>query len=352
MSYRLQRSEPVTRSVRRIGREQLKDARAVLGQPGRSHRGRRAAREEAVHATRTALKKVRALIDLVQLPLGPDHAPLDRALRRIGQLLAPMRDAGVVIDTVDQLLTRFDSDGSGQQPVGVVPALQRLRERLVDRLARADRKLQRHHRFRIARRALGKVRRRARAWDRRLTERTRGTGPLSRRAVDDWTLIAGGVSAGYQRARDCGQTAVGAPSDDAFHAWRKAVKAHAHHVRLLLDCEPVTLVSRLGALDLLGELLGEDHDLSVFVALLHKHRGWVHSGTMRHKLVNLARDRQDELRARALSVAADLFDETPAAFARQLSHSWRIWRGLLTPSFGRPLALVPATAAAAAPGRF
>jgi hypothetical protein len=340
MSYRLQRQEPVNRSIRRIGREQLADARAALDKRGHRH-----AREEAVHATRTALKKVRALMDLVQLPLGPEHARMGRKLRRIGQLLAPLRDAAVVIDTVDQLAARFEED-RGKQPVGVVPALHRLRDRLVGRLDRVDRRMRRGHGLQVARRALSKLRRRARHWDRQLSNPTRGAGPLSRRSLDDWNLIAGGLCAGYQRARDCGHAAAGQPGDDAFHAWRKAVKAHAHQVRLLLDCEPVALASRLGALDLLGELLGEDHDLSVFIALVHKHPRWIRSGPMRHKLGAIAHERQDELRARTLSVAADLFDQTPAAFTRQLGHSWRIWRGLVTPSLGR-LALVPATSAAA-----
>ena len=53
-----------------------------------------------------------------------------------------------------------------------------------------------------------------------------------------------------------------------FHEWRKAVKYHDYHVRLLAGVWPEQMTVLRASLDRLGDFLGTDHDLSVFEEMI------------------------------------------------------------------------------------
>src|SRR4051812_49346273 len=95
MAYHLKRREHVAGGIHRIALEQLDDALRQMRRP----RG-----EEAVHEARKAVKKIRALLRLVQSDV--DDAVFDRenaALREIGRRLSAIRDADVLVSVVKSL---------------------------------------------------------------------------------------------------------------------------------------------------------------------------------------------------------------------------------------------------------
>ena len=102
-SYRLFDGEPVGPGIRRIITAQVDDALAQLrGETGSSH-------AEAVHEARKDLKKVRSALRLVRSELGDESfARENRHYRDTGRMLSEARDAEVRVESLDELVERFD----------------------------------------------------------------------------------------------------------------------------------------------------------------------------------------------------------------------------------------------------
>src|SRR4051812_45150108 len=94
--YRLHTGEPTPEGLRRIARGQLDRAQSELkGAPKR----RLAA---AVHDTRKSLKRLRAAVRLGRDALGEEtYEQENRAFRDTGRRLAGVRDASVLVETLD-----------------------------------------------------------------------------------------------------------------------------------------------------------------------------------------------------------------------------------------------------------
>src|SRR5450432_2747420 len=97
MAFAVDRNESIRRGLKRIVRKELRRARAHL-----RHR-----QETAVHEARKSVKKVRAVVELLQ-QIDTDALNKDaRRLRSAGQKLSVLRDADAVIATFDHLRRRF-----------------------------------------------------------------------------------------------------------------------------------------------------------------------------------------------------------------------------------------------------
>jgi CHAD domain-containing protein len=97
-AYRLHTGEPTPEGLRRIARGQLDQAQAELkGAPKRKVAA-------AVHDTRKSLKRLRAAVRLGRDALGEGtYKQENRAFRDTGRRLAGVRDASVLIETLDDL---------------------------------------------------------------------------------------------------------------------------------------------------------------------------------------------------------------------------------------------------------
>src|SRR5689334_17059489 len=101
MAYHFKRDESVAEGVRRIALEELDEAVSQLGG------ARGAGRDEAVHEARKSVKKVRALLRLVQPELGDTYRGESRVLRDAGRTLSAFRDAGSVIEALGKLREKY-----------------------------------------------------------------------------------------------------------------------------------------------------------------------------------------------------------------------------------------------------
>ena len=165
--------------------------------------------ETAVHTARKDLKKLRSLLRLVRTGLGDEaYSAANDALRAAGQALGGIRDADVMLETLEEVIE--DSEALGEAPSVVA-----LRSDLLDRRARAH----------------------------------QGAGP-SRAAEDasssieavaaefaDWpTAVAEalvpGLERAYRRGRKRMHEAEEDPTTERLHEWRKRAKDHWYHVRL------------------------------------------------------------------------------------------------------------------------
>jgi CYTH domain-containing protein len=114
------------------------------------------------------------------------------------------------------------------------------------------------------------------------------------------------------------------PTDDRLHAWRKAVKYLWYQVQLVHDAAPSVLGPLAAELDRLAETLGDDHDLSVLVELLHEHPEHSATPSAVAHVCELARDRQDELRRFAIRSGSTIYAEPDAAFAHRIARYWQL----------------------------
>jgi hypothetical protein len=241
------RREATVGALARLAVDELRSAEAALDDDGPIHR--------RVHALRTALKKARALVRLCAPADAELARRVSRRLRRVAHAAAPARDAHVVLKT-------FDALGGGR----------RARERLARRARSATRALERE------RRALGRRLRRARgALDAWRDERS----ALAPRAA---------LALGHERVRAAFARARATGGDDALHAWRRRVKAHA------VQLEALGRPAR--DLDELGRLLGRDHDLALLSSALRRGE--------RRRLSAAIASRRTRLQRRALALGARL----------------------------------------------
>ncbi|MEO5768638.1 MAG: CHAD domain-containing protein [Polyangia bacterium] len=336
--------EPLGRALGRL-------AGALLGRAADALNDEREQASERIHVMRTSLKRVRALMRLARRLARPkERRELRRAERRLRDLArhtATVRDAEVVVQTLDGVIAA--------QPGVVKPkTVEQVRRELLERFRRAEQV------FHAPEPAVGA---RRPADDRLLAEPGRASlralaGLLmqERRLTDAWALsrprswskaadrIADGMTRTYRRARrymsrayngvaaqqltgQAKKTAAAAhdwrQTGAAFHEWRKAVKAHRHQLHLLSDTWPVWVTARLPELERLGQLLGEEHDLTVLSQTLSACPTCFGDPLQLESVLAVLAARQQQLRDEARPLGETLFRQRTRLFRRQVHEGMR-----------------------------
>jgi CHAD domain-containing protein len=292
MAYRFKLEEPFARDFRRIGLAQIDRAGRELA--------RGADRVRAVHETRKALKRIRALLRLMRPALGADAFRRENArFRDIGRRLAGEREFDVLVETIAKL--------------EALPQAKRHLRRLAtlkDEVAAA--------RARHAGVGEETTTKEALTLLAQAKQEFAGLEPHGQ----GFSLIGKGLARCYRSGRRALEAAYAEPSDEAFHELRKAVQLHWRHMSLLARAWPELLEARVAAAKRLSQVLGDDHDLAVL--------GGFAEGLAPEQLapadvaavVRLARDRQRELRAAARPLLAQLYAEGKRGFVRRLALYW------------------------------
>jgi CHAD domain-containing protein len=292
--------------------------------------------EQRVHEARKALKRLRALLRLVQDELG--EATYEREhelLRRSGTRLAQARDAEVLLATLERLIERKP------KRLGSRRGVQRLRARLQTErdgaaaLALADSATHAG--------VLGDLR-------------------AMRVRVSTWELAdPGGIEAiepalerlyakGRQRMRRAERASAGRARGRKLHEWRKRVKDLRYAMEILERADQqerpdkkgrgkasggkarkqasaraeAALIHKLAVrADDLGELLGEEHDLAVLAervrveAKVGRASGAPGRGARKALLRAIAR-RRKRLRKKALREGKRVYSRKPKRFIRRV----------------------------------
>jgi len=290
MAYRFKASEAVDDALRRIAREQ---ADAAVEDCARDDANL------AVHEVRKRCKKLRALVRLV----GPgfDHADAENAAYRdTARLLSGSRDAAVRLGAFEKLVTHEQLDPAG---------LAWVRERLeLDREATATHGGDTRQHLDAARGRLLTARGRIAAWE-----------------LDDtgFEALRDGLRRAYKRARLHLAVAAANPTSEVLHTWRKRVKDHGYHCRLLRNVWREPMAARAAAAGMLGDRLGEEHDL----ALLAVHLRELGTDNAVCALLDALDLRRAALRREAFALGRRLFAEKPGAFTARIEAYWDVWRG-------------------------
>ncbi len=108
----------------------------------------------------------------------------------------------------------------------------------------------------------------------------------------------------------------------SFHEWRKRVKYHWHHSLLLRRICPKLMKPHRRLSELLGELLGQDHDYAVLRERLTDLAGGPEIDQQKQTLISLIDRRQTEARIEMAHVGRYLQAERPQALAARWHVYW------------------------------
>jgi CHAD domain-containing protein len=295
MAYRFERDfATVQDGVRKIAVGLIDDAIEAAG-------GKRTDVHEAVHTVRKSCKKLRGLIRLVR-PGFDDYPTENATFRDAGRGLSFLRDGAVLIETYDGLLECYQDQIERPKFAPIRRRLTLLQKDLAGRDDIGDM-------LDEFCRTMKPARKRARHW---------------RIAGDGFDALERGVSKSYKGARRAMDEAAKAPTAEAVHEWRKGVKDHWYHARLLAPIWPRPMKVHGEVADQLGDLLGKHHDLEVFRDRLAG--GEFGDATEVEVLVGLVRRRQKALEEEAFSIGARLLAEPAASLTRRWRSYWDAWR--------------------------
>ena len=296
MAYRFHHHESAQEAVRRIALEEVKTAVDYLSP------GCRKPLPEAVHEARKSIKKVRALLRLVRPHLGSVYNRLNRSLRDIARELSEYRDADALLETFQKLRPALKG-----VPASRLTAFRR-------ELAERKRKL--HQGADLAR------------------QRAQLCGALQALlpevetltvAPEEFAAIDTGFASSYRQGREALRRAARRVSGENLHEFRKRVKDHWYHIRLLEDVWIEMMPTYEAALKQLETALGEDHNLVLLRSVAAKSR----TGK---SLLAPVRQVRKNLRAQAFASGERLYDRKPREIAREFAHLWEIWRAAPKPA--------------------
>ncbi|MBN8817325.1 MAG: CHAD domain-containing protein [Sphingomonas sp.] len=292
MPFRFKASdETVEAGFRRIACHEMDEALALV-------RAGALPPERIVHQMRRACKAVRGLLRLVR-PVFPAFETENAAFRDIAGSLSGLRDSKVLVDTLDGLASGPDMASAAptiaalRRHFGAVGSGQAVMARALDHCAEQ----------------LLAARVRAASWS------------LS---ALGWEAIGPGLTRSYRAARR-GMSALAQSGEPHLsHEWRKQVKYHWQHMRLLRAVAPRPAGARVRQAARLGDLLGEQHDLDLLVERLSAGPP-VPDAAVVDRLRAAAQKRSARLHAKALKLGERLFEEKPRVFADQWHAHWRDW---------------------------
>jgi len=294
VAFRLKQGASISAEVRRIVLRQLEVAISELHTVGDPQS------DEAVHDARRRVKKIRAIIRLVRPVLDKDSRAVDRDLSTVSRLLAPVADGQGVIETLDELARRYGK-------VLPKPALAHARARVVRNSQRADHRASARGIIDLARGTLRSERRRIKHW---------------RVGAEGFRAIAPGLEDSYRRARLMMIAAWSRPKPSHFHSWRRYVKDHWFHVRLLEGRCGYHLVAYERRIEALDGILGEYHNVILLRDMLVADRSLSRDEVAR--CLRVAARYQRLLRRHAETLGVRVFTERPRRFVRRVR---RLWRG-------------------------
>lgn len=287
--YKIEPGEPVPAAIKRIVREQIESAARELSGRGDPDR------DEAIHEARKSIKKIRGVLRLMQPELGETFRPENVRFRNLGRQLSQFRDGQAMIEVFDDLREKY-RDLVGRR------TLPSVRRGLIARKQQAEEHADIGAAFTPIAVALGRSARRVARW------------PLEK---DGFAAIAPGLQATFRRGRKAMERARQSGSAQDFHDWRKRVKEHWYHVRLLESFWDGHMEAYEKSLKDLETALGEDHNL---VLLEEK----ALPGNARD--VDLCRELmkkyRDKLQAEALKSGNHIYGEKPGELIKRLKRLW------------------------------
>jgi CHAD domain-containing protein len=289
MGFRLKLREPLPDGLKRVFREEIDSALHMCQHPAKE-------RGVTVHEVRKHLKKLRAAMRLATSQVGKNcHAQEDCCVREIGRLVSDLRDAQVRLQTFTELRDKASKKTKRQ----VFPRTEELL--LLERES-----------FSAA----------FAGWQSQAIPQLEG---VKARLMDwpldglNWKQICGAVCKIYRRGQRALAKTIDDPDPEHFHSWRKRVKDVWYQLRILQPLNRVVLEEMAHDAEVLGELLGIEHDLDFLWARLKKECSDQRLAGELTQLQKLITKRCKRLRRDALELGRRFYAEPSKAFAKRIS---------------------------------
>jgi CHAD domain-containing protein len=289
MGFRLKLREPLSDGLKRVFREQIDAALRLCRHPAKE-------RGVTVHEVRKHLKKLRAAMRLALDEVGKSqHKREDRCVREIGRLVSDLRDAQVRLQT----LIRLRDEATKKSEENPFPRIEELLSLERESFSAAFSGWQKQ--------AIPKLERageRLAKW------------PLDRIS---WKQICGAVEKIYKHGQRGLAKTIKKPVPENFHAWRKRVKDLWYQLRILQPLNRTVFEEMAHDADVLGELLGLQHDFDFLMERLEKESS---DEALRDELAQLQKlihKRGRRLCRDALELGRRFYAEPPKAFAKRIS---------------------------------
>ena len=292
MEYTIQPDETVSSGIKRIIRGKV--------DTGIDHIDSDMERHETVHEVRKRCKEVRAALRLVRGVL-PTYSSENAHYRDAARRVSDIRDAQALIETFDDHVTPAVETRNALDE----DTMSEIRAALVDR-------------------------RETMAMDQDLNgrlEAVRADLVEGRERVDDLPIategfdaVAGGLRKSYKRARNRMGKAYEDPEMERFHEWRKRVKYHRYHSRLLRNAWVGPMKARRSELKTLSDLIGDEHDLAVFLETMESEERF--DPATRESLKQVIMARRSELQRKGRPIGERLFAEEPDELVERIRAYW------------------------------
>jgi CHAD domain-containing protein len=283
MAYRIEPQESVAREIKRVLKEEVIRTAEQLRNAGSPQNA------ERVHEARKSVKKIRALLRLVQTELGGVYREQNGRFRDIGRTLSELRDAGAMAETFDGLRKLYGKEVDKR-------AWDSLRRSLEKRREETERGLNTHHLFDDCPRQLEAIAEQVDDW------------PL---AGNGFSVIAPGLRKAFRRGREAMEEAQRNPTPENFHQWRKRVKDHWYHVRLLHKIWGDMMGAYGDVLKDIQTWLGDDHNLTVLENRITDQNGRAGGEKGTKDLLAVIARHQAQLRDQALIAGIRVYRQRP-----------------------------------------
>jgi CHAD domain-containing protein len=291
--YRLRAQEDAADGVRRIARGQTDLAVEHLDESSGDG--------AAIHEARKAFKRLRALVRLSRDALGDEvYRRENAAFRAAGRRLSGVRDAAVMVETLDDVRRRFHDE----LPDG---AFAGLREAVAaDAAAARERIAEDEGTIADVTATLEAERGRVAAW------------PLPEHA--DRRMLAPGFERIYRRGRRALRAARKDTDTEHLHELRKRSKDLWHAAQVMRPAAPKRMKKLARSAHDLSDVVGEDHDLAVLLDRARDRADTLAPGELM-LLDGLVGRRRARLQRRALALGHRVYARKPRKMAGLASRS-------------------------------
>jgi CHAD domain-containing protein len=293
VAFQLRPEESVPDGLRRLATKELSSISKHLN--GATH-----PRDDTIHEARKSVKKVRAILEVVDSDHGRGLGKSSKRLQAISRRLSALRDADAMLEILYKLRSHDGHALSARS------------------FARVSRRLSAHKRS--VRKAVG----RKSVW-RDLDQSVRRV----RRDVKQWEpahrqfgVLAAGIRLSHRRGRKAMARARKRQRADDFHEWRKQMKALWYELRLVEGASP-RIRQDVIALHRAESWLGDEHNMVVLCDELSKDASLC-DGRADLDRIRLAADHfQCELREKALARAKRVYAKKPREYANVIARAWK-----------------------------
>jgi len=295
MGYVFEEHETVSDGVKRIALEQLDKVAQYTKSGGKN-------RDEVIHDARVSLKKLRALIRLVQVKSNAHVLTQERVCyRNAARRMSEVRDTTAIIEAFDKLTKHY----ADQLTPKAFSELRELRKPFL----RTQKRQQGN-----TSKALADVARMLKSAQQRVNDW----------AIEDdgFAVLRSGFKRVYRKGRAAMVRAQSKPSVENHHEWRKRVKDLGYQIRLLRPIWQGMFDALANEFEKLADYLSHDHDLALLRQRMVQNPS--DGRTPVKTLVALIDQRREELQVEAKRLGIRLYAEKPSALVRRIEVYWRV----------------------------